>query len=145
MDDINGAGHGDNRQNAMTKKEPDEDKIKARLDEVMSLIPCPIAGCWGLHGAHTAFYYDEDCEYYVLEVWPVGLEEPADHGGNGHNQPDVLYELAEFEFTELVKQVPLDHLHFSQRRGVFEIGWNEDGRDLELRVHIHPQGIGDEI
>ena len=62
MDDINGAGHGDNRQNAMTKKPPDEDKIKRRLDEVMSLIPCPVAGCWGLHGAHTVFYYDEGCE-----------------------------------------------------------------------------------
>ena len=43
----------------MTKKPPDEDQIKRRLDEVMSLIPCPIAGCWGLHGATTAFYDDE--------------------------------------------------------------------------------------
>ena len=123
----------------MTKKPPDEDRIKRRLDEVMSLIPCPVAGCWGLHGANTAFYYDEGCECYVLEVWPVGVEEPADHGGNGDDQPDLVHELAEFEFTDLPKEVPLDHFHFSQRRGVFEIGWKEGSHDLELRVHIHPE------
>jgi hypothetical protein len=129
----------------MTKKPPDEERIKRRLEEVLSLIPCPIAGCWGLHGANTAFYYDEGCKYYVLEVWPVGVEEPADHGGNGHDQPDLLYELAEFEFTDLAKEVPLDHLHFSQRRGVFEIGWKEGGHDLELRVHIQPEETDDEM
>ena len=130
---------------AMARHVPDEAKIKRRLDEVLSLIPCPVAGCWGLHGADTTFYYDEGCEYYVLEVWPAGVEEPTEHGGNGHNQPDLLYELAEFEFTDLIKQVPLDHLHFSQRRGVFEIGWKEGGQDLELRVHIHPAETDDEI
>lgn len=101
--------------------------------------------CWGLHGATTAFYYDEGCECHVLEVWPVGVEEPADHGGNGHDEPDLVYELAEFEFTDLAKEVSLDHFHFSQRRGVFEIGWKEGGHDLELRVHIHPEEAGDEI
>ena len=49
------------------------------------------------------------------------------------------YELAEFEFTELIKAVPLEHFHFSQRRAIFEIGWKDFGRDLELRVHLEPE------
>jgi hypothetical protein len=81
----------------------------------------------------------------VLEVWPVGVEEPAEHGGNGHDQTDLLYELAEFEFTDLVKDVPPEHFHVSQRRGLFEIGWNEGGQDLKLRVHIHPEKTDDEV
>jgi hypothetical protein len=110
-------------------------KIKRRLEEVLSLIPCPVSGCWGLHGAETAYYYDSNCECHVLEVWPVGIEEPDEPGGNGHErvEREILFELAEFEFTELVKEVPLDHFHFSQRRAVFEVGWNEFGQDLELR------------
>ena len=47
--------------------------------------------------------------------------------------------MAEFDFTELVKAVPLENFLFSQRRAVFEIGWKEFGRDLELRVHIEPE------
>ena len=37
---------------------------------------------------------------------------------NGHQQTEhgLLYELAEFEFTELAKEIPLEHFHFSQRR-----------------------------
>lgn len=31
--------------------------IKQRLEEVLSLIPCPVAGCWFLHGAEVAFSY----------------------------------------------------------------------------------------
>ena len=50
----------------------------------------------------------------------------------------MLYELAEFDFTELGKQIPLEHFHFSQRRSLFEIGWQERGYQLELRVHIVP-------
>ena len=38
----------------------------------------------------------------------------------------------------MVKEMPLEHLHFSQRRQIFEIGWKENGQDLELRVHIEP-------
>jgi len=30
------------------------DKIQSRLEEVMSLLPCPVSGCWGLHGAETS-------------------------------------------------------------------------------------------
>ena len=91
----------------------------------MSMIPCPVAGCWPLHGAQTTYYYDSDGECHVLEVWPVGVQEPEIHGGNGHknNEHNVLYELAEFEFTDLVKEVPLEHFHFSQQRRIFEIGW----------------------
>ena len=106
-----------------------------------------MSGCWGLHGAETACYYDPDCECHVLEVWPVGIEEPEDPSGNGHQrqQPDILYELAEFEFSDLIKEVPLEHFHFSQRRGIFEIGWNEGRQDLELRVHIHPEEPDEDI
>lgn len=70
----------------------------------------------------------------------MGFQEAEEEGSNGR-QPDdegICYEFAEFEFGELVKEVPLEHLHFSQRRQVFEIGWKEDGQDLELRVHIMP-------
>lgn len=49
---------------------------------------------------------------------------------------DILYELAEFNFTESIQTVPLEHFHFSQRRAIFEIGWKKFGRDLKLRVHI---------
>ena len=37
--------------------------------------------------------------------------------------------------------MPLEHFHFSQRRAVFEIGWKEFGRDLELRVHLQPEVV----
>ena len=50
--------------------------IQRRLEEVLSLIPCPVSGCWFLHGAETAFYYDRNCECHVLEVWPMGVEGP---------------------------------------------------------------------
>ena len=104
----------------------------------MSMIPCPVAGCWGLHGAQSTYYYDADAECHVLEVWPVGFQKPETLAGNGHQkkEQDVLYELAEFEFTDLVHEISLEHFHFSQLRGTFEIGWKEDGQDLELRVHI---------
>ena len=114
-------------------------KYQRRLEEVMSLLPCPVSGCWGLHGAETSYYYDTGCECHVLEVWPVAVEEEVDAEANGHEGTGALYELAEFEFTELIKAVPLEHLHFSQGRAVFEIGWKEFGRDLELRVHIEPE------
>jgi len=38
----------------------------------------------------------------------------------------------------MVKEMPLEHLHFSQRRQIFEIGWKEGAHDLELRGHIVP-------
>jgi hypothetical protein len=107
----------------------------------------PESGCWGVHGAETSYYYDSSCECHVLEVWPVGVEEDVDDETNGHEGagPDVLYELAEFDFTELIKAVPLENFHFSQRRAVFEIGWKEFGQDLELRVHLQPEGMGEEF
>jgi hypothetical protein len=117
------------------------DEIRRRLEEVMSLLPCPVSGCWGIHGAETSYFYDSNCECHVLEVWPVAVEEQVEQETNGHEgtEPDLLYELAEFDFTELVKAVSLDYLHFSQRRAVFEIGWKEFDQDLELRVHIEPE------
>jgi hypothetical protein len=122
------------------------DKIKRRLEEVMSLLPCPVLGCWGLHGAETSYFYDSNCECHVLEVWPVSVVEPVEPVTNGHEgtEPGVLYELAEFDFTELIKAVPLESFHFSQRRAVFEIGWKEFGQDLELRVHIEPKEVDEE-
>jgi hypothetical protein len=116
-------------------------EIQRRLEEVMSRIPCPVSGCWFVHGAETSYYYDEGCECHVLEVWPVGVREEVEEQTNGHegSVPDILYELAEFDFTELVKAVPLERFHFSQRRAIFEIGWKECGRDLELRLHIEPE------
>ena len=123
-----------------------DDKISSRLNDVMASIICPVAGCWGLHGAHSECYYDHDAEAHVLEVWPVGIEELEEHEGNGREQsePGLLYELAEFDFTELGKEIPLEHLHFSQRRSIFEIGWEEDGQRLELRVHIVPVEVADD-
>ena len=88
------------------------------------------------------YYHDDGCECYVLEVWPVAFEEPSQNGGNGKDTEDVIcYEFAEFEFSETIKLVSLEHLHFSQRREIFEIGWKEMGQDLELRVHLVPQEI----
>ncbi len=116
-------------------------QIQRRLEEIMALIPCSVSGCWFVHGAETAYYFDNNCECHVLEVWPVGVREEVDEQTNGHDgeEPDILYELAEFDFTALVKAVPLEHFHFSQRGAVFEFGWKEFGEDLELRVHIEPE------
>ena len=105
-----------------------------------------MSGCWFLHGAETAYSHDTDSECHVLEVWPVAVEEPIEPETNGHEgaEPEILYELAEFDFTELIKAVPLENFHFSQWRAVFEIGWKEFGHDLELRVHIEPEESEDE-
>ena len=74
----------------------------------------------------------------------MGVVEEADAVSKGHEGKDLPYELAEFDFTELFKAVPLEHFHFSQRRAIFEIGWKESGRDLELRVHLEPDGMSEE-
>ena len=60
------------------------EQIQRRLEEVMSLIPCPVSGCWGLHGAESSYYYDSNCECHVLEVWPVAVEDEVDEETNGH-------------------------------------------------------------
>lgn len=75
----------------------------------------------------------------------MAVGEPVEPETNGHEgaEPEILYELAEFDFTELIKAVPLESFHFSQRRAVFEIGWKEFGQDLELRGHIEPEESGD--
>ena len=125
---------------------PDNATIQARLEEVLRSIMCPVSGCWGLHGAHYEYYHDDGCECYVLEVWPVGFDDPQQEDGNGQETEQyVCYDFAEFEFSEMVELVPLEHLHFSQRREIFEIGWREMGQNLELRVHLVPQEIDDAI
>ena len=127
----------------MTMK-PEEAKIKARLEEILQSIFCPVGGCWCLHGCHCEYYYDQGCECHVLEVWPVGFQEAEEEGGNGRERDEdgICHEFAEFEFGEVVKAVPLEHLHFSQRRQLFEIGWKENGRDLELRGPYFAGGSG---
>jgi hypothetical protein len=122
-------------------------KFQRRLEEVMSLIPCPVSGCWCLHGAETSYYYDQGCECHVLEVWPVAVNEAVvgETNDQEEKEPGVLFELAEFEFTELIKKVPLEHFHFSQRLAVFEIGWNEFGQDMELRVHLQPEDVAEDV
>jgi len=119
--------------------ETDDPRISERLHAALTMIMCPIAGCWSLHGAETVIYYDKEADTYVLEAWPVRVEQPEDHAGNGHTADgEFMYEFAEFDFLELVKQVPLKQFHFSQRDAIFEIGWPEFGHELELRVHIEP-------
>ncbi len=117
------------------------EQIRGRLEEVLLLIPCPVAGCWGLHGAKTAYYYDEGCECHVLEVWPKTFEEPEGQQKLGDDQADgdLCFGLAEFDFVELAKVVPLESFHFSQIRSLFEIGWKEFDQDLELRIHLLPE------
>jgi hypothetical protein len=68
--------------------------------------PCSVTGCWSLHGAHLDYYFDTDAQSHVLEVWPVGIEEPEEHQGNGEHRRDrgQLNEPTEFDFTELSKE-----------------------------------------
>ena len=122
---------------------PNRIKIKARLEEVLESVFCPVSGCWCLHGGHYEYHYDQGGECHVLDVWPVGFNEPQEEGGNGRStlEGEICYEFAEFEFGEMVKEVCLEHLHFSQRRHVFEIGWKEHGQDMELKVHIMPAEV----
>jgi hypothetical protein len=116
----------------------DESNITERLEEVLQMILSPVSGCWPIHGCNVVLLQDDD--YFGLEVWPVGVEEEAEHKGNGHQSAEqgLLYELAEFDFTELSQVLPLEHFRFSQHGQLFEIGWREFGKELELRVHIHP-------
>jgi hypothetical protein len=122
-------------------------EIRKRLEAVLNALLCPIAGCWPLHGCDFEYYFDLDAEAHVLEIWPVGIDEPAELEGNGHHEPGrgLWYELAEFDFTELVNEVSLEHFHFSQRRAIFEIGWRENGQPLELRLHIEPLEVAEDL
>ncbi len=123
------------------------EQIELRLEEVLLMIPCPVAGCWGTHGAKTAYYYDEGCEMHVLEVWPNTFEDPVKEEGNEDDEADgyVNFDLAEFDFTKLVKAVALENFHFSQMRAIFEIGWKEFDHDLELRIHLMPEEADEEL
>lgn len=69
---------------------PDDATIKARLEEVLQSIVCPVSGCWGLHGAHYEYYHDEGGECYVLEVWPVAFEDPSPEGGKARRESQVV-------------------------------------------------------
>ncbi len=52
----------------------DETFTRGRLEEILNLVLCPVAGCWSLHGGHSKYYYDVDVESHVLEAWPVGFD-----------------------------------------------------------------------
>jgi len=100
----------------------------------MESILCPAMGGWSVNGSYADYYDEKGTDYHVLEVWPQGFYDTE----GGRDDEDICYQFAELEFGEMVKVVPLEHLHFSQRRQIFEIGWKEDGQALELRVHIMP-------
>ena len=123
----------------------EDPEIEEWLKEVLVSILCPVAGCWFMHGCNHVYCYDSNCESHVLEVWPVGVEESDEDNGNGRHRTDqhLLYEFAEFDFMSL-HEIPLQHFHFSQQRQIFEIGWKENGQDLELRVHIVPQEVDED-
>jgi hypothetical protein len=63
-------------------------QIEQRLEEVFHSMVCPVCGCWGLHGGHYEYYYDEGCECHVLEVWPVGFHEEEEEGGSRDGSPN---------------------------------------------------------
>lgn len=122
------------------------EQIQLRLEEVLLLMPCTIAGCWGLHGAKMAHFFDEKSKRHVLEVWPNTFHDPGAHDGHGDEQADdeVLFGLAEFDFMALVKTVALERFHFSQEHAIFEIGWQEFGQRLALRIHLVPEEMDEE-
>jgi hypothetical protein len=116
----------------------EEHDFKRRLEEVLRSMFCPAVGCWFVHGCHYEYYHNSDSGSYVLEVWPLAVADesvPVDGDGSEHQ---LMYELAEFDFMALVREVPMKTFRFSQGQSLFEIGWDEDGHKLELRVHIVP-------
>jgi hypothetical protein len=124
--------------------DPEKARIQARLEEVLASIYCPAVGCWPVHGCHYEYYHDGASDRHVLEVWPVGIDEPdaPEKNGRWRKEHGIHYELAEFDFAVLMKGVRLDRFHFSQFHSLFQIGWQEMGYNLELRVHIEPLARG---
>jgi hypothetical protein len=47
-------------------------------------------------------------------------------------------------FASCSEEVPLEHFHFGQRWGIFEIGGNEGEQELGLRVPIHPKELDED-
>jgi hypothetical protein len=119
-------------------------RIKARLERVLNSIYCPVHGCWPAHGGHYEYYHESGSDRHVLEVWPTAVNESDKQTGAryGENRRGQLYELADFEFSGVAGELPLQHLHFSHRRAVFEIGWREDGLNLLLKLHVEPLAMG---
>ena len=121
------------------------DQIQLRLEEVLLLLPCPVSGCWARPVPRRRITTTRTAK---ATSWRSAktFEEPDDHQGNGDDQAngDLLFGLAAFDFMELVKTVPLETFHFSQELAIFEIGWKEDGQDLELRIHLVPEEAGEE-
>ena len=35
----------------LRREQPMSEQIKRRLEEVMAMVPCPVSGCWFVHGA----------------------------------------------------------------------------------------------
>jgi hypothetical protein len=63
-------------------------QIKIRLVDVLNSILCPVVGCWALRGGYSDYYFDSDAESHVLEVWPIAIEPPEEHMGNGYPPTD---------------------------------------------------------
>ena len=48
------------------------EQIQRRLAEVMAMIPFPVSGCWFVHGAETAYYYDENSGCHATPLTILG-------------------------------------------------------------------------
>lgn len=114
-----------------------DEEIYDRLEQALDLVMDNSEGCWMLNGARTLAYYSPAMERHVLEVWPVAVKEEEEPAGNG-KPADELYELAEFNFTELIRAKTFEDFHFSQLHRAFEINWKEDGIDVMLKLNIRP-------
>ncbi len=79
-----------------------EASINNRLSDVLNSILCPVAGCLPLHGVHSEYFYDTVAECHVLEVWPMGVEDPKAHGGN----PAVSIP-PEYEELDIGEELPI--------------------------------------
>ena len=115
--------------------------IERRLEEVMSLLPCPFSGCWSVRGSRQLTTTIPTANATSWKSGPRDLRSPPRRRRTITTRTDRIFafEFAEFDFTELVKQVRMEHFHYSQVRAIFEIGWKEFGQDLELRVHLRPE------
>jgi hypothetical protein len=120
-----------------------EDAVYDCLEKALELVMANSEGCWCLSGAKTLAYYSPAREEHILEVWPVAVKEEEKPEGNG-KQADELYELAEFNFTELIKAKTFEDFHFSQLHGTFDITWKEAEVDMALILHIRPSDEPDD-
>jgi hypothetical protein len=118
--------------------EEEEARIYQRLEQALQMIFDEAMGCWFIAGAQTECYYDGNLECYTLEAWPNIVVEEEKSEGNGQKGNEI-YELAEFDFLDLLEEIDLTYFHFSQAGGFFDIGWDESGINVALRLNIKPK------